>query len=50
MLRGSHVEADQIIGDLLARARSADVLTPMLETAYAHLCVYLNRLIGEQQR
>jgi 2-dehydropantoate 2-reductase len=50
MLRGSHVEADQIIGDLLARARSADVSTPMLETAYAHLCVYQNRLLGEQQR
>jgi len=49
MLRGSHVEADQIIGDLLARARLADVPTPMLETAYAHLCVYQNRVIAEPQ-
>jgi 2-dehydropantoate 2-reductase len=49
LLRGSPIEADQIIGDLLTRARSADVATPMLETAYAHLCVYRNRLIRKQQ-
>ena len=41
---GSPTEADQIIGDLLARARSIDLETPLLAAAYAHLCVYQNRL------
>jgi 2-dehydropantoate 2-reductase len=34
------VEADQIIGDLLLRARRAGLSTPMLEAAYTHLSVY----------
>ena len=38
------VEADQIIGDLLSRARKAGLSTPLLETAYAHLSVYQTRL------
>ncbi len=41
---GRRLEADQIIGDLLARARSTDLETPLPAAAYAHLCVYQNRL------
>jgi 2-dehydropantoate 2-reductase len=40
---GSPIEADQIIGDLLARARQANVPAPMLTLAYMHLSVYQNR-------
>jgi len=38
------VEADQILGDLLARAHKASIGTPLLATAYTHLSVYQNRL------
>jgi 2-dehydropantoate 2-reductase len=43
--RGAPIEADHIIGDLLARARRAGVAAPLLGAAYAHLSVYQNRLI-----
>jgi len=43
---GSRVEADQIIGDLLARASTAGVGTPLLTATYAHLSVYQNQLVG----
>jgi 2-dehydropantoate 2-reductase len=42
--RGVHVEADQIIGDLVERARAADIKAPLLELIYTHLCVYQHRL------
>lgn len=42
--KGAPIEADQIIGDLLARARGAHIATPLLATAYTHLTVYQNRL------
>jgi 2-dehydropantoate 2-reductase len=38
------VEAEQIIGDLLARARAADVATPLIAAAHTHLGVYQARL------
>jgi 2-dehydropantoate 2-reductase len=41
---GKPVEADQIIGDLLARGAAAGVSAPLLAAAYANLCVYQNRL------
>jgi 2-dehydropantoate 2-reductase len=44
LLTGRHVEADQIIGDLLTRAQSVGVATPLLAAAYTHLCVYEIRL------
>ncbi|GAA0562305.1 2-dehydropantoate 2-reductase [Rhizomicrobium electricum] len=44
LVQGNPIEADQIIGDLLARAAKAGVKTPLLATAYAALCVYQNRL------
>lgn len=40
---GNPIEADQIIGDLLTRARQAGVATPLLAAAYTSLCVYQNR-------
>lgn len=40
---GRAIEADQIIGDLLARAGKAGVDTPLLAVTYANLCVYQNR-------
>jgi len=45
---GNPVEADQIVGDLLARARQAGVQTPLLAAAYANLCVYQNRLAAKK--
>jgi len=38
--QGRPVEADQILGDLLARAQRAAVATPLLAAAYSQLCVY----------
>ena len=38
------VEADQIIGDLLARARTAGVATPLIAAAHTQLGVYQARL------
>ncbi len=40
MQSGSRVEADHILGDLLARARTFGLATPVLEAAYVHLNVY----------
>jgi 2-dehydropantoate 2-reductase len=42
--KGNPVEADQIIGDLLARAQRADIPAPLVGAAYANLCVYQNRV------
>jgi 2-dehydropantoate 2-reductase len=41
--KGSPIEADQIIGDLLARAKKAGVATPLLAAVYTSLSVYQNR-------
>ena len=44
MQKGNPIEADQIIGDLLTRAKAAGVSTPLMAAAYAALSVYQNRL------
>ena len=44
LLRGVRIEADQIIGDLVKRARAAGIETPLLGAIYTHLCVYQRRL------
>jgi 2-dehydropantoate 2-reductase len=46
------IEADQIVGDLLARARAHDasLSTPLLAAAYTNLCVYQRRLVSAQSR
>ena len=41
--KGAMVEADHIVGDMIARARKAGIATPNLRLAYAHLQVYLHR-------
>jgi 2-dehydropantoate 2-reductase len=38
------VEAEQIIGDLLARGRAAGVATPLIAAVRTHLGVYQARL------
>jgi 2-dehydropantoate 2-reductase len=44
LLNGGQIEADQIVGDLLARGQAGGVPTPLLAIAYSHLSVYQNRL------
>lgn len=41
--KGAMVEADHVVGDMIARARKAGLATPNLRMAYAHLQVYLAR-------
>jgi 2-dehydropantoate 2-reductase len=41
---GNAVEADQIVGDLLARGRKAELDLPLLAAAFTNLMVYQNRI------
>lgn len=41
---GSPVEAEQIIGDLLTRARAFGIATPLIAAAFTHLSVYQARI------
>jgi len=41
--KGAMVEADHIVGDMIARAGKAGIATPNLRLAYAHLQVYMAR-------
>ena len=40
MIRGYAVEADNILGDLLARGQAQGLTSPLLRAAYAQLSVY----------
>ncbi len=40
LLQGLPIEADQIIGDLVARAAKAGLTTPLLDAAYTSLAIY----------
>jgi 2-dehydropantoate 2-reductase len=42
--KGGAIEADQIIGDLLARGRQAGIAAPLLGAAHANLSIYQARL------
>jgi 2-dehydropantoate 2-reductase len=42
--KGAPVEAEQIVGDLVAQARGARISTPLLGAAFAHLSIYQNRI------
>jgi len=44
LLKGAPIEADQIVGDLITRARSRGIAVPLTEVVYANLVVYQNRL------
>jgi 2-dehydropantoate 2-reductase len=41
--KGAMVEADHVVGDMIARAKKAGIATPNLRMAYANLQVYLAR-------
>ena len=43
LVAGERVEADQILGDLRARARCAGVATPLVSAACIQLDVYQRR-------
>ena len=47
---GTAIEADQIVGNLLARGGKAGVETPLLAAAYAHMCIYQQRLGTRRSR
>jgi 2-dehydropantoate 2-reductase len=47
--KGNPIEVEQIIGDLVARARSHALATPFLDVAYASLSIYQKRLAQAQQ-
>ncbi|MFT3732248.1 MAG: 2-dehydropantoate 2-reductase [Hyphomicrobium sp.] len=40
--RGSPIEADQIVGDIIRRGRARGMATPLLDIAYLHLLAYEN--------
>jgi 2-dehydropantoate 2-reductase len=42
--KGNPIEVDQIVGDLVTRARRANVSTPCLDAAYTHLSIYQRRI------
>lgn len=46
--QGGPIEADHIVGDLLARGGQKGVATPLLSAAYTNLCVYQNRLTRQK--
>ncbi|MEJ0072231.1 MAG: ketopantoate reductase family protein [Pseudomonadota bacterium] len=46
MQQGSPIEADQIVGDLLARGAKANVPTPLLAASYASMSIYQRGLDG----
>ncbi len=41
LLKGAPVEADQILGDLLARGQAAGVQAPLLNAAFTQLSIYM---------
>ena len=47
--QGLEVEADHIVGDMLARARRAGQAAPLLTAAYTHLDVYRRRRAAAKQ-
>jgi 2-dehydropantoate 2-reductase len=46
LVAGKPVEADHIVGDLLARGQSLGVVTPLLDAAYTNLSIYQTRTIA----
>lgn len=43
LLKGNRVEADEIVGDLVARGRAVGIAAPLLAAAHTHLGVYAAR-------
>ncbi|MFL6699216.1 MAG: ketopantoate reductase family protein [Vitreoscilla sp.] len=46
LVAGDRVEADQILGDLRARARLAGIATPLVSAAYIQLDIHQRRRLG----
>ena len=46
--KGAPVEADQIVGDLLVRAKQAGIAMPLLSLAYTSLSIYQDQLAAQQ--
>lgn len=44
---GSRIEAEHVIGDMLARARAAGIAAPVLRQTYAHMQAYEQRQLRE---
>jgi 2-dehydropantoate 2-reductase len=44
------IEADQIVGDLLARAAKAGLSAPLVSAAYTNLCIHQQRVASAQSR
>ena len=45
---GLRTEGDQILGDMLRRARANEIVTPLLQTAVCHLQVHERRLAAQR--
>jgi 2-dehydropantoate 2-reductase len=45
---GLRTEGDQVLGDMLRRARAKRIATPLLRTAVCHLQVHEHRLAARQ--
>jgi 2-dehydropantoate 2-reductase len=43
---GGRIEGDHIVGDMVRRAREADVPAPLLRAAYVHLQAYMAKRAG----
>jgi 2-dehydropantoate 2-reductase len=46
LTQGLPVEADQIVGDMQARAEQFGIAAPILKSAYAHLSIYQKRVVA----
>jgi len=47
LVKGNRVEVDQIVGDLLTRAKNVGVAAPLIEAAFVNLSIYRNRLAAK---
>ena len=45
LLQGRPIEAEQIVGDMLARGARQHTATPLLAAAFAHLSVYQGQIV-----
>jgi 2-dehydropantoate 2-reductase len=44
LIKGNLVEADQILGDLLARGKKREITAPLTEAAFVNLCIYQSHI------
>jgi 2-dehydropantoate 2-reductase len=46
--RGVPIEAEQIIGDLIVRAKASGIAAPLLSAAHSHLMIYQSRALAQR--